>query len=131
MPDSAVVDASLLSAIFLREERWAQYADRLDALGVVWSVPFVRFEVSNAIWKHHEFSVESAEDLAADVFRFRVQEEFSDGLARIAMSLARANRIAFYDAAYVALACSLKLPLWTLDERQAQVARKLGVEVWR
>jgi predicted nucleic acid-binding protein len=41
--------------------------------------------------------------------------------------LARENRLSAYDASYLQLALTLRVPLATLDKRLGQVAESLGV----
>lgn len=43
--------------------------------------------------------------------------------------VAQSSRLSVYDAAYIELALRLRLPLATLDQRLADVALELGVEV--
>jgi predicted nucleic acid-binding protein len=124
-----VVDASVLAALFLREAGWQEISARLDALTQVCSVPFFRFEVANAVWKRPEIPDSQAPTLAYMVFDFPVDDAFLPEVSTLSMRLARTHQLPFYDAAYIAQARARGLPLWTLDRRQAQVARLEHVEV--
>lgn len=74
-------------------------------------------------------SVERAEDDWRTFFRIPVALEPEDSLGPAAIRLAFDRGVSFYDALYIALAAARRLPLATLDDRQAAAARAEGVEV--
>jgi len=123
MLDSAVVDATVFASIFLREEGWSAHASKLADLTVVCSVPFFRYEVANAVWKHREIPGSQAVTLTRMVFNFAVDDAFPPEQSQLATRIARKHRLPFYDSAYIAQAQARGLPLWTLDRGQAAAAR--------
>ncbi len=126
-----VVDASALAAFILKEPGWRALSRYLK-LGI--SVDHVVKEVLNAVWKTHTLRLIDTQD-AAQLFRILMsmigvnillepEIRYLDRAFRIALD----NRITIYDALYIALAIEKKLPLLTLDEKQGNVARTLGVK---
>jgi predicted nucleic acid-binding protein len=61
----------------------------------------------------------------------RVQEPVSESLLRTTIETARRFNLTAYDAAYLNLASSLRLPLATLDEDLIEAAPRAGVELLR
>lgn len=127
-----MVDASALTAFFLREEGWRGLAPYMVRTV---SVDHVVKEFYNAVWKALVLRGRISGREAAGVLRlFRrylaKNMELRDERLYIdeAYSIAVRRRITIYDALYIALAREEKLPLLTLDERQAEAARMEGVE---
>lgn len=123
----AVVDSTVFAAIFLREPGFEVLADRLGRLRRVRTAPFFRFEVANALWKHRKLPVEDAEAAMDALWRLPVDDSFGGEAARETLRVARARGQAFYACAFVVLARREGFPLWTLDRRQAAIAREEGV----
>jgi len=128
-----VVDASALAKYLLRESGWRRVEDYLR--GDAYTLDHVVKEVANAIWKHavlrHAISVELAlelyhalRSLASDVLVVEDQDRYLDK----AFSIAVDEKVTVYDALYIAQALD-KGSLLTADEKQARVARRLGVEM--
>ena len=129
-----VIDASSLAKYLLKEQGWSEVETHLE-LGVA-SVDHVIKEVSNAIWKHAVVRKVIPREKALEVFKslLRLVEEGVVVLEDEERYLAEAFKISLdadltlYDSLYVALALELGT-LLTSDERQASIARRLGVEV--
>jgi predicted nucleic acid-binding protein len=123
----AVVDASVGIKLFL-DEPLSEEAHRLFA-GLVADPPqrlyvpdLFYIECANILWKHVEragLSAGAATAFMADLGSLALQGTPTAALAEDALEIALAHHITAYDAAYVALAARLDLPLVTADARLA------------
>ena len=130
-----VVDASVGIKLFLVEP----LADRADALfATLTATPQARLyvpdlfyiECANILWKYVRrfgYSPEAAQQDVADLVRLPLQAVSTAALAEAALELALEQGATAYDAAYVALAQELSLPLVTADE--ALVGRLKGTSL--
>lgn len=126
------VDASALSAFLLKEPGWKRLATYLaDAV----SVDHIVKEVANAIWKAcvvrkiiSETDAVRLYGLLDSMINVNIVIEPEEDYIEEALRMALEHRITVYDAIYLALAKEKNVPLLTLDEKQAQTARKLGIE---
>jgi len=128
-----VIDASALTAFILREEKWSELSSYMYRAV---SVDNVVKEVSNAIWK--AFYIRkylSAEDAfsALEVLKMLVGKNLilyqSFNYLAKAFDISIEHGITLYDSVYIALALSEGAQLLTLDEKQANVAKSLGIRV--
>jgi len=126
-----VVDASALAAFILQEPGWESLASYLKHCC---SVDHVVKEVANAVWRAVRRGLISAEDgrrkvelmlrlINGNVVLFSELELLSRALE---ISLSRG--VTVYDALYIALAEKMG-PLLSLDSRQREAAKQLGVEL--
>ena len=132
MSVDCVVDASVGIKLFLQES----LSDRADALFAnLTEAPPARLyvpdlfyiECANILWKYtwrFDYPLESAQQDAADLAQLPLQVVSTADLIESALALATTQGITAYDAAYVALAQRLSLPLVTADE--ALVRRLAG-----
>ncbi len=127
--DSAVVDSSILAAVLLREPGFEGYAKRLGALTHARTAPFARFEVANALWKQRALTEVDAKRALELLFSLPLDDSFDLDDAQRAFLIARDAAHPFYDAAFIAIAEEEALPLWTLDQGQARIAKERGIEV--
>jgi predicted nucleic acid-binding protein len=130
-----VVDASVGIKLFLVEP----LSDRADALfshsiappPARFYVPDLFFiECTNILWKYtrrYGYPPEAALQDVADLTQLPLQTVSTADLAETALALAVAHEISAYDAAYVALAQRLSLPLVTADEKL--VSHLVGTEM--
>jgi predicted nucleic acid-binding protein len=125
--DRLVVDSSVVASVVLREPGYEVLARRLAALEFVCSAPFFRFDVANAVWKQRDWPDEEVQVALDLVFSLPIHDEFGSDDAAVAMDIARRHHLPFYDAAFIALARNRRLPLWSLDRRQREVAEASGV----
>jgi predicted nucleic acid-binding protein len=119
-----VVDASVGIKLFLIEP----LSEQADALfGHLNDTPPARFyvpdlffiECTNILWKYvrrFDYPAEVAQRDVADLARLPLQIVSTAALAEDALALAVEHGSTAYDAAYVALAQRLSLPLVTADE---------------
>ncbi len=126
-----VVDASVLSALFLHEEGSETIREVIHSETTLFSSSFWRFEVSNAVWKRKDLPLKTAQNLIEIIWRFPVSAWESPALAMKAMTLARKHAMSFYDSFYLAMADDLGIPLWTLDRVQSTAAVKEDVRLWK
>ncbi|MFP4345843.1 MAG: type II toxin-antitoxin system VapC family toxin [Anaerolineales bacterium] len=119
-----VVDASVAIKIFVIEPL-TERADRLfahlsDDPPARFYVPELFFiECANILWKYVRrfgYAIEDARRDVADLVRLPLQVASMAALAGPALDLATTYESTAYDAAYVALAGQLHLPLVTADE---------------
>ena len=129
-----VIDASSLTKYLLRELNWEEVEKRL--IEGVCAPELIIKEVANAIWKHCVLFARISENLAIELLR-ALHRLVDGGVVRIvdqriyldsALCLAIAHKITLYDALYIAMAKSFGV-LVTSDEKQARVAKVLGIEV--
>ncbi len=129
-----MVDASALAKYLLREEGW-ELVEGYLVKGVV-SVDHVVKEVANAIWKHvavrrvipRELGIELLKALKKLVEERVVVLESEDLYIEKGFEIAISYGVTLYDALYVAQALKHG-ELLTSDEKQAEVAKVLGIEV--
>jgi len=126
-----VVDASALTAFILREEGWrsiARYIVRCI------SVDHIVKEVVNAIWRatylRKLISIEEAFKAYSILMQLVDRNIILYPEAKYlqkALEISLRYGITVYDALYIALALEERKPLLTLDSRQSEVAKALGV----
>lgn len=137
MSHDCVVDASVGIKLFLVEP----LADQADTLFTSLNaappsrlyVPDLFYvERTNVLWNYvHRFgySPEAARQDVADLVRLPLQVASTAGLAEAALTLALEHGATADDAAYVALAQKLALPLVTADETQVRRLAGTGLDV--
>jgi predicted nucleic acid-binding protein len=128
-----VVDASAITAFFLREEGWNRLAHHVRCAV---SVDHIVKEFYNAIWRalairklisheHAKKVLQLFKEYVEKSLVLEPEERYVDK----AFDIATEHGITVYDALYIAVALQRKLPLLTLDKRQGEVASKLGIAV--
>lgn len=137
MSVDCVVDASVGIKLFLVEP----LSDRADALfSHLTDTPPARFyvpdlffiECTNILWKyvrHFGYPPEDARQDVADLVRLPLHIAPTAELAEAALVLAVTHKVTAYDAAYVALARRLSLPLVTADEALVRRLAETGLNV--
>jgi len=127
--DRLVIDASVLTAFFLGEEGMEEIENILETLSEIHAPLFWKFEVANAIWRRKEIPEKKGSELIERIWIFPVLSEISTKEAGNAFVISRKHNLPFYDSSYIAVAKQLNLPLWTLDELQAEIAAKEGISL--
>ena len=127
-----VVDASLLVAFIRKEPGWVRLAEYLK---LCVTIDLALKEALNAVWKdvavRKTMSVDVATRLMEILFSMvgvNIDVEPEVKYLPKAFEIALRTGVTVYDALYIALAVEKKLPLATLDEKQAKAAQAIGVE---
>ncbi|HDD33857.1 MAG TPA: PIN domain-containing protein [Thermofilaceae archaeon] len=126
-----VVDASALAAFILQEPGWESLASYLKHCC---SVDHVVKEVANAVWRAVRRRLISVEDAVRKVeLMLKLVDTnvvlFNElNLLGRAFEISLSHGITVYDALYIALA-EREGSLLSLDSRQREVAKQLGVEL--
>ena len=128
-----VIDASVLAAFIRKEPGWEKLAEHVK---MCVTIDLALKEVLNTILKDYSLRRSINRDIAlklqeilfsmigVNIFIEPENKYLSKGF-----EIALKYNLTIYDALYIALAAEKKLPLVTLDEKQAETARALGVEV--
>ncbi|MEM3921419.1 MAG: type II toxin-antitoxin system VapC family toxin, partial [Nitrososphaerota archaeon] len=120
-----VVDASVITAIILREDNYEKLLQHLKN-SITLDQAFK--EASNAIWKAVMRGHLSGEEavkafsllkMMKGILEIRNEDEYLDESFKIALE----TGLTIYDSLYLALARSEKRPLLTLDENQREAAK--------
>ena len=121
--DKLVVDASVVVASLLPDEPYREAALNVltqflsDSLELI-TLPLMRYEVANALWKALKtgrVKLEDALEALKEFEAFNIPEGEVSSIE--ALKLAHAYDRPAYDAAYLALAKAEKAPLITADKR--------------
>lgn len=118
-----VVDASVLLHVLMDPTLEPHVLARLQAGGDLAAPHLIDFEVTNAMRRgvlSRNFSTDRAEEALIDFHDFTI-ERYSAAVLLPRMWQLR-NNVTAYDAAYVALAEFLAVPLLTRDRRLAMAA---------
>jgi predicted nucleic acid-binding protein len=133
MLDNAVLDSSVIAAIFFDEEasiRAKQAAARHRPVIVDWTYA----EVGNIAWKRITKFDEDADATLLSLkkcFEYLSSCSLIDGLelAEPALALSVEHKITFYDALYVAASEKVNAPLYTLDKKLMARAKNRNVHL--
>lgn len=128
-----IVDASALTALFLKETGWEKIA-ALMAEQEASSAEYALKEILNAAWKrlrrgemerkHIEIVYEAlVKAVDSRIILIQPQKE----ILRRSLEISLLANVTIYDAVYIALAEKLKQPLLTLDTVQAQAAEEMRI----
>lgn len=129
-----VIDTSAYVQYLFQEEGWERVIPHLAPSAAPVTVEMLWIETINVIWKTRMRDTIREED-AADVLR-HLKEMREDGLVTYhpnetysdrAFEIACAARLSVYDAHFIALAEFLGEPLLTVDRKQEEAARGIGV----
>jgi predicted nucleic acid-binding protein len=122
MPDRLVLDSSVIAAMFFKEEASQRALNAVAAPDLV-TLDIAVAEVGNVAWKQVELSGED-KDLAMTVLQKCLSFILdtcsiirSQDLVAEAYTISVDNRIAFYDALFLAAADRENVPLLTLDRK--------------
>ncbi|MET1159742.1 MAG: type II toxin-antitoxin system VapC family toxin [Thermoprotei archaeon] len=128
-----VIDASVIVAFLLKEPGWKDLGEIVKR-GV--SVDLVLKEVANAIWKEYSLRKRIDRETAVELYKvltslttYNIELEPEHKYLEKAFEIALDNSITIYDALYIVLAKEKNLELATLNDKQARIARKLGIGI--
>lgn len=103
----------------------------------VYTLDLALKEVANALWKHAVLLGSFSREVAVEKYRVLrrlideklIVVEHEDQYLGKALEIALSFNVTVYDALYIAQALEKRARLATSDERQARVAKELGIEV--
>jgi len=133
MLDNAVLDSSVIAAIFFDEDasiRAKQVAAKHRAITVNWAYA----EVGNIAWKRitkFDGDPDATVSSLKKCFEYLSSCSLIDGLELVepAVTLSIEHRITFYDALYVAASEKVGAPLYTLDKKLKAKTKNLNVQL--
>ncbi len=130
-----VVDASVLVEYLItgpQAEVSRNFLQRLTEGDFVTVTDFCLTECTNAIWKQHRFHG-MPEDLAFRLFDILHEMDLrivpAEPYLRESLAIGMRNRLAIYDACYIALAADFGYPLVSLDRAQLRAAGAEGLSL--
>lgn len=128
MPDSVILDSSVIAAIFFKEES-SERAERAVEDCQLITVDLAIAEVANVAWKRVAFFNESKE-LALKALRRCVafingacEVISSEKLLKDAFEIAIADKITIYDSLFIAASEREEIPLLTMDKKLYEEVR--------
>lgn len=131
-----VVDASALAKYLLREEGWEEVSRYVRTMRPLYSLDHVLKEVTNAVWKDTSTRKVITSKFAMPLYglverlvdsQVIILENELKHLKR-ALEIALEHDVTVYDALYIAQAENYG-EILTSDEKQGEIARKLGIKV--
>jgi predicted nucleic acid-binding protein len=135
MNDRYVVDANIVIQRFIVEQDTPQVKVLFDQMlsGTELIVPeFCRLECSNVLWKQVRFQgmpADVAEGLLVQLIALPLTVMAIQHLMPRSLKIGLQYELAIYDSIYIAMAERLDCALITIDRRQANAARSLGVKL--
>ena len=126
-----VLDASVVAKWYNKEEYSDKAAEILgnyiEGLFDIKEPPLILYEVSNAIYKNDQLSVEDAVRAVESLIRLigETVEIPSNEDFKEAMKIARLLKISFYDSSYIQIAKKYNAKLITADDEMYEKAKKL------
>jgi len=124
-----VIDSSALIKYIAKEENWQKVEEHLKE-GCI-TLDLAIKETANALVKKalkNEVSSETAKEIInylPRIVRITPQNEHFSKALEIAIK----NKMAIYDALFIALSVNTNIPLLTSDEKQAKISREYSVSV--
>lgn len=133
MLDNAVLDSSVIAAIFFDEDasiRAKQVAARHRPTTVDWAYA----EVGNIAWKRitkFNENVDATLSSLKKCIEYMSSCSLIDGLELVepAVTLSIEHKITFYDALYVAASEKVNAPLYTLDKKLLAETKNMNVQL--
>ncbi|MEM3607705.1 MAG: type II toxin-antitoxin system VapC family toxin [Candidatus Bathyarchaeia archaeon] len=125
------IDSSSLTKYFSREDGWQKVGEILLEGAITLDLSIK--EVANALWRKvlsQEAEVEDVEEILRDLIRsdaikIHRQEDYLIAAFKTAIK----HRITVYDSLFIELARSAKIELVTSNDKQAEAAKKEGIDV--
>jgi len=125
------IDSSAIVKYLSREPGWERVREVMKE-GIV-TLNFAVIEVANALWKkvvRNEMGLEEVQKIMKAIVEAKlIPLEPFESYVIDALRIAVEHKVAVYDALFIAFALKRGLELVTADERQAEVAKALGVRV--
>ena len=132
---SIVVDNSVVIGWLLKEENAKKSADILRlALGNEFIVPSVwSYEIINVLWvaqKRGHLSVAETPQALKELNKLpiKIHDLALEVISTQVLDISREFRLTIYDASYVFLAKSLKIPIASFDQDILRACQKMGIK---
>ena len=135
MQDKAILDTSIIAAIFFKEELSEKVENKVSEYQKLITVDISLAELTNVACKRVEIFGESKEicfkSLEKSIeFATKVCEILNtDMLYKNAFKIAIENKISAYDSLFIAASQIKKTPLLTLDKKLGRIGEKADIEV--
>ncbi|NJE06063.1 PIN domain-containing protein [Thermococcus sp. M36] len=129
-----VIDTSALIKYLLKEGGWREVSEFLRNSGDLASLEMALVEGANAVWKRYnlykDISLETAQRILDYLHATKGIILYENPLQYLSEGekIALEHKITVYDALYIAQALKYGT-LATSDEKQGEIAKRLGVEV--
>ena len=133
--NSLVLDCSSVLAWFFEDERDDDALRLMDVMATAHAhVPALwPYEMANAMLvaeRRGRLRADSVRDGMEAMEALDIAVESGKTIERELVELARQNSLSVYDAAYLALAIRLKMPLATRDDQLKRAAKSVGVKLF-
>ena len=129
-----VIDSSALAVLLLKEEGWRKVKEILREKP--YTIELAVKEVANSIWKRVKLLRDIDENKALTILgdllelkRTALRIEPQDVYLGQALEIALKNDATIYDSLFIAQALTKKAILVTSDEKQAEIAGRLGIRL--
>lgn len=126
-----VIDTSSLVKYFSKENGWEKVRDYM-LYGVI-TVDLAIKEIANALWKKvlkEEMPVNIATQILSDLLSGNAIATLDEKKYLMkALNIAIQHKVTIYDALFIVATLENNLELITSDEKQKNVAEKLGIKV--
>lgn len=138
MVQNYVVDTSVLIQAYIRDQDTARARTLLHGMfdpdnpTVIHVLEFSLLECANILWKRVQFHgtpLDAMQRALNALLATPLTVQPAVTLLPRALALGVSHNLAVYDALYIALAESLRYPLITVDQRQAQAAIAAGANL--
>lgn len=135
MPDSFVVDASVVAKWFNRgesneEEALALRSAWIDGKIELYCPSLLIYEVCNSIWKNPNIARDQASSLSRLAVRLSPTFiEIREDEASESMNFALKSKLTFYDAVYIVTSKNRKYSLVSADRDQLQASKDYATSV--
>jgi len=126
VPESAVLDSSVVLKWFRKDEIWRDSALQmrqtyLDGHMLIYVPDLLIYEIANVLRYKPDLTDQQARDALDSLYDLHIKIiEISQEIIKWAIGLAYSYDITVYDAAFLALAESLKVPFVTADEKLSE-----------
>jgi predicted nucleic acid-binding protein len=126
LPESAVLDSSVVLKWFRKDEIWRDSALQMRQTyldgDMLISVPdLLIYEIANVLRYKPDLTDQRAQEALDSLYDLHINIiQISQEMIKAAIRLAYSYGITVYDAAFLALAESLKIPFVTADEKLSQ-----------
>jgi predicted nucleic acid-binding protein len=126
LPESTVLDSSIVLKWFRKDEIWRDSALQMRQLYlngkmVIYVPDLLIYEIANVLRYKPDLTNQQVQEALDSLYDLHIKiVEISKEMIKGAIRLAYSHGITVYDAAFMALAESLKVPFVTADEKLSE-----------